>query len=121
MSSIFEPILVLTTGGTIDKQYFDALSQYQITDTTVTKLLTIARVTHPFLAQEVLLKDSIDLTDDDRLRIVDHVRAASHSRVIEAERVGATPGGQALSMAYSIGAHVHAPAGRVHPQAERFQ
>ena len=30
-----EPILVLTTGGTIDKQYFDALSRYQITDTTV--------------------------------------------------------------------------------------
>jgi L-asparaginase len=36
------PILVLTTGGTIDKQYFDALSQYQITDTTVTKLLDVA-------------------------------------------------------------------------------
>lgn len=42
-----EPILVLTTGGTIDKQYFDALSQYQITDTMVTKLLSVARVTQP--------------------------------------------------------------------------
>jgi hypothetical protein len=30
---ISDPILILTTGGAIDKQYFDALSQYQITDT----------------------------------------------------------------------------------------
>jgi L-asparaginase len=34
-------ILILTTSGTIDKQCFDSLSQYQITDTTVTKLLDI--------------------------------------------------------------------------------
>jgi L-asparaginase len=36
-----DPILVLTTGGTIDKQYFDALSQYQIADTMVTTSCTI--------------------------------------------------------------------------------
>jgi len=42
-----EPILVLTTGGTIDKQYFDALSRYQIGETVVTDLLTVARITHP--------------------------------------------------------------------------
>src|SRR5882724_1957518 len=66
-------ILILTTGGTIDKQYFDALSRYQITDTIVTKLLTIARVTHPFLIEEILRKDSIDLTHEDRSRILHHV------------------------------------------------
>ena len=64
-----DPILILTTGGTIDKQYFDALSKYQITDTVVTKLLSIARVTHPYVIQEVLRKDSIDLTDEDRQMI----------------------------------------------------
>ena len=42
-----EAILVLTTGGTIDKQDFDALSKYQIADSTVAKLLATARVTHP--------------------------------------------------------------------------
>jgi L-asparaginase len=76
------PILVLTTGGTIDKQYFDALSQYQITDTIVTKLLGVARVTHPFVVQEVLRKDSIDLTDEDRARIAEHVARASSSRIV---------------------------------------
>jgi L-asparaginase len=75
-------ILILTTGGTIDKQYFDSLSQYQITDTTVTKLLAIARVTHPFEIKEVLRKDSIELTDDDRARVLEHVHQATHSRII---------------------------------------
>jgi L-asparaginase len=77
-----DPILVLTTGGTIDKQYFDALSQYQITDTTITKLLAIARVTHPHQVEEVLRKDSIDLTEEDRARVVEQVRRAKLSRIV---------------------------------------
>ena len=75
-------ILILTTGGTIDKQYFDALSRYQITDTMVTKLLEVARVTHPFEIREVLRKDSIELTDDDRARVLEQVRRAKHSRIV---------------------------------------
>src|SRR3984957_6457377 len=75
-------ILVLTTGGTIDKQYFDALSRYQITDTIVTRLLAIARVTHSYVVEEVLRKDSIDLTDEDRARIVHHVNEARFSRIV---------------------------------------
>src|SRR6202453_866482 len=75
-------ILILTTGGTIDKQYFDALSQYQITDTMITKLLAVARVTHPFIVQEVLRKDSIDLTDDDRAQIVEQVTRVNSLRIV---------------------------------------
>jgi L-asparaginase len=77
-----DSILILTTGGTIDKQYFDALSQYQITDTIVSKLLSVARVTHPYVIEEVLRKDSIDLTDEDRTRILEHVTRASGSRIV---------------------------------------
>jgi L-asparaginase len=70
-------ILVLTTGGRIDKQYFDALSQYHITDVIVTKLLAIARgAADPHVVEEVLRKDSIALTDLDRARIVQHVNEA---------------------------------------------
>ena len=74
--------MVLTTGGTIDKQYFDSLSRFQILDTTVRKLLAVARVTHPYHIEEVLRKDSIDLTDEDGRKIAEHVRAASHSRIV---------------------------------------
>jgi len=77
-----DTILVLTTGGTIDKQYFDALSRYEITDTTVTKLLSIARVNRPYRLDEVLRKDSLDLTDDDRAQIVSFVRGVDLSRIV---------------------------------------
>lgn len=77
-----DTILVLTTGGTIDKQYFDALSKYEIADTAVTKLLAVARVRRPYRVDEVLRKDSLDLTDDDRARIVAHVREVTLSRIV---------------------------------------
>ena len=77
-----DSILVLTTGGTIDKQYFDALSAYQITDSIVTKLLEEGRVRHPFQVEEVLRKDSIDLTDEDRAQIVAHVTRAPQTSIV---------------------------------------
>lgn len=77
-----EPILVLTTGGTIDKQYFDATSQYQIADSFVPRLLSLARVTHRFECREVLHKDSLDLTDADRAQLVELVRTAGFARVV---------------------------------------
>ena len=75
-------VLVLTTGGTIDKQYFDAQSQYQITDSIVTKLLAVARVTHPHQVEHVLRKDSLEITDEDRARIVEHVQRAVSDRIV---------------------------------------
>src|SRR6266478_3177088 len=60
------PLVVLTTGGTIDKTYFDSLSQYQIGESVVQRLLEIARVSYPFRIVEALRKDSLDLTPDDR-------------------------------------------------------
>ena len=82
MNTDQQEILVLTTGGTIDKEYFDALSQYQITDTILTKLLKVARATHPHRVEELLRKDSLDLTDEDRARIVERVRDARCARIV---------------------------------------
>jgi L-asparaginase len=77
-----ETILVLPTGGTIDKQYFDAKSCYQITDSVVTNLLTVAGVTHPYVIEEVLRKDSLDLTKEDRVTLVERIRHAPFSRIV---------------------------------------
>lgn len=60
------PLVVLTTGGTIDKTYFDSLSQYQIGESVVQRLLEVARVSYPFRIVEALRKDSLDLTPQDR-------------------------------------------------------
>ncbi|HWJ68956.1 MAG TPA: asparaginase domain-containing protein [Sphingobium sp.] len=82
MTSQTDPIVVLTTGGTIDKHYFDALSEYQIGESMVAGLLHRARVTQPFEIVELLRKDSLELTDSDRALIHARVRAAGASRIV---------------------------------------
>ena len=76
------PILVLTTGGTIDKNYFDALSEYQITDSGIPALLGEARVALPFRVVELMRKDSLELTEADRLLVAAAAREAPATRVV---------------------------------------
>ena len=76
------PIVVLTTGGTIDKTYFDALSQYQIGESVVQKLLEVGRVTYPFRIVEALRKDSLDLTPADREILRARVAELATTRVV---------------------------------------
>jgi len=75
-------ILILTTGGTIDKIYFDALSEYQIGTTQIAKLLEIGRVAAPFEIVELMRKDSLDLTDEDRATIAAAVERADTDRIV---------------------------------------
>jgi L-asparaginase len=77
-----QPILVLTTGGTIDKNYFDALSEYQIVDSGIPDLLKQARVALPFRVEEVCRKDSLELTDADRAAIASRCAEAAESRIV---------------------------------------
>ena len=77
-----QPILVLTTGGTIDKNYFDALSEYQITDSGIPTLLKEARVALPFRVVELMRKDSLELTEADRSLIASAAREAPESRIV---------------------------------------
>ena len=77
-----QAILVLTTGGTIDKNYFDALSEYQIVDSGIPALLKEALVALPFRVVEVMRKDSLELSDDDRSAIAAAVREAPEQRIV---------------------------------------
>jgi L-asparaginase len=77
-----EPIVIVTTGGTIDKAYFDALSAYQIGEPVVKKLLDGANVTYPYRIVELLRKDSLELTDEDRQRLQEAVAALEVRRVV---------------------------------------
>ncbi len=75
-------ILILTTGGTIDKLYFDALSEYQIGDSVVGRLLQTARVTKSFRLIELMRKDSLDLTDADRATVRAVVAEAPETQIV---------------------------------------
>ena len=75
-------ILVLTTGGTIDKAYFDALSEYQIVESGIPELLKEARVALPFRIEDVCRKDSLELTGEDRAAIAARAAAAPETRIV---------------------------------------
>ena len=62
-------ILVITTGGTIDKVYFDAKSDFEVGKSVVTELLAEAHVHMDYRVVEVLRKDSLELDDSDRALI----------------------------------------------------
>jgi L-asparaginase len=77
-----DEILVLTTGGTIDKQYFDALSQYAITDSVIARLLETGRVAHPFRIEEVMRKDSLEIDAEDREALAERIEASTSTHIV---------------------------------------
>lgn len=82
MLAVNTPILILTTGGTIDKIYFDALSDYRVGESVVAKLLQIGGVKRPFRIEEVTRKDSLELDAADRALIRERVIAAPESHIV---------------------------------------
>ena len=77
-----EAIVVLTTGGTIDKVYFDARSDYEVGESVVGDLLRQAHVREPFEVCELLRKDSLQLTDADRALIRTAVDETPEQRIV---------------------------------------
>ena len=75
-------IHIITTGGTIDKVYFDAKSEYEVGPPQITEILREAHVTFEFTVEDVLHKDSLELTDEDRRLIRRRIEAASCPRVL---------------------------------------
>lgn len=75
-------IQVITTGGTIDKIYFDALSDFQVGAPQIEAFLREANVSFSWRLTPLLRKDSLELTAEDRGLILDTVRAAEAQRVL---------------------------------------
>ena len=75
-------ILVITTGGTIDKVYFDALSEFKIGQSVVGKLLREAHVQVKYEIIEACRKDSLELTDNDRSHIRQLVEEATQGQIV---------------------------------------
>lgn len=63
---MMEELLVVTTGGTIDKIYFDDKSDYQIGDPQIGMILRELGVTFRFNVIPILRKDSLHINDEDR-------------------------------------------------------
>lgn len=75
-------ILILTSGGTIDKIYFDALSEFQVGESQIGRLLQLGRVRMPVEVRELMRKDSLELDDADRATIREAVASAPQDRIV---------------------------------------
>lgn len=77
-----EPLEIFTTGGTIDKVYFDALSEYQVGEGALAEILDQAGVAIQHKITPLLRKDSLELTDADRADICAAVARSAARHIV---------------------------------------
>jgi len=75
-------VAILTTGGTFDKVYFDANSEYSIGEPCISSILDEGNVTSNYRVQSILKKDSLDITQDEREVIKKSVKECDEDRII---------------------------------------
>ena len=75
-------IKIYTTGGTIDKVYFDQKSEYQVGDPQANGVLERANVDLDYEVESIFRKDSLDFTDEDRELIRKKVESTPLERVV---------------------------------------
>ncbi len=73
---------VFTTGGTIDKVYFDAKSDYEVGEPQIAQILREANVTIDYEVTTLMRKDSLDMTEADRELVAEHVKRTESRHVV---------------------------------------
>jgi len=68
-------IKFFAVGGTIDKIYFDRLSDYKVGEPGCSEILKDANVTFRYECESILRKDSLNMTDKDRSDVFERVAA----------------------------------------------
>ena len=77
-----DQLCIVTTGGTIDKIYFDDKSDYQIGAPQIGEILAQIGVAFRFEVIPILRKDSLHLTDDDRRLVRDAIARQPQRHVL---------------------------------------
>ena len=75
-------VQIFTTGGTIDKIYFDALSEFQVGESPIESILHEANVTFDFTVTSLMRKDSLELTDEDRQAVLAAVTGSDSNQIL---------------------------------------
>jgi L-asparaginase len=73
---------IFTTGGTIDKVYFDQKSDYEIGDATIGDLLESMNVSFEYYVEELMKIDSLDMTESHRRVIYNKVSESPFEHVL---------------------------------------
>lgn len=75
-------LLIVTTGGTIDKVYFDAKSDYQVGEPQIGRILQELGVAFRFHVIPLLRKDSLFVDDADRQLLRATIAAQAEQQVL---------------------------------------
>ena len=75
-------IKIFSVGGTIDKVYFDQLSEYQVGFPTVHEILDSLPIAFEYEVESLLRKDSLDMDEADRQRVLTHVAADPNPKIL---------------------------------------
>ncbi len=75
-------IRFVTTGGTIDKIYFDDMSQFEVGESQVKHILTEGLANFDYDIVSMFRKDSLDLTDDDRQKLKEYIKNDDAERYV---------------------------------------
>lgn len=75
-------IKIFSVGGTIDKVYFDALSNYQVGFPSVREILGNLPIAFEYEIESILRKDSLDMDESDRERLRDRVSRDSSRHIL---------------------------------------
>ena len=73
---------IFTTGGTIDKIYFDAKSTFEVGEPQILDVLREANLSIDYQVVPLLRKDSLELTDDDRQVVRQAVENSTASQIV---------------------------------------
>ena len=75
-------ISIIAVGGTIDKVYFDAKSQYEVGPPNIERVLSELNLSIAYSVNSLMRKDSLDMTDEDRGLVAAAVADDACSRIL---------------------------------------
>jgi len=73
---------IFCAGGTIDKIYFDAKSDYQVGEPKVGRILEAYKLNIDFEVHSVLRKDSLEMTDQDRAQLKSAIESCANEFIL---------------------------------------
>ncbi|MFL1468102.1 asparaginase domain-containing protein [Marinobacter sp. DUT-3] len=75
-------IEIMTTGGTIDKVYFDANSEFEVGDSLLPELLSESNIHDGYKITGLMRKDSLEINDEDREQIRQAVASSESGQIL---------------------------------------
>lgn len=77
-----QPIRILVTGGTFDKEYNELTGELFFQNTHTPDMLKLGRCLLEVEIETLMMIDSLQMTDADRQRILDRCRQAPETRIV---------------------------------------